>query len=37
MDLAPNAESNLRKYIAAWKDLTVIGHSPERIAGQSEV
>jgi 3-hydroxyacyl-CoA dehydrogenase len=28
-DPAPNAESNLRKYIdAAWKDLTVIGLSP---------
>jgi len=28
-DPAPNAEANLRKYIdAAWKDLTVIGLSP---------
>ena len=28
-DPAPNAETNLRKYIdAAWKDLTVIGLSP---------
>jgi 3-hydroxyacyl-CoA dehydrogenase len=28
-DLAPNAEANLRKFIdAAWKDLTVIGLSP---------
>src|ERR1700685_1163237 len=28
-DPAPNAEENLRKFIdAAWKDLPVIGHSP---------
>src|ERR1700747_1579858 len=28
-DPAPNAEANLRKFIdAAWKDLTVIGLSP---------
>src|SRR6202162_1116298 len=28
-DPAPNAEANLRRYIdAAWKDLTVIGLSP---------
>src|SRR6266436_3490087 len=28
-DPAPNAEANLRKYVdAAWKDLTVIGLSP---------
>ena len=28
-DPAPNAEANLRKFVdAAWKDLTVIGLSP---------
>src|SRR6202171_5620430 len=29
-DPAPNAEANLRQYIdAAWKDLTVLGLSPQ--------